>query len=825
MALVVCRLATPIDAWWANVFGNELNVIYDFLKNDGVLAWLMLTAIIFGAVRFVIGLLRDRRAAPFLAVAAVCVACYVENWPGVWLVYSIASMSFSLKTVILCLSGGIVLAELLKFCICIYRNYRFFKKQSEMERSAGLLVRAPEYYEDGRKQFAASVARLMADTNLRDEPFTLGITGAWGTGKTLVLDEIRRCISEYGLDVIEFFPWQSTNPSNLIEDFFKTLSASLHKRSRKLGNALENYADKLIALDLNKHLNGLAKIGRMLGGSYISINGARENIQRDLCDLKRSVVVFIDDIDRLDADELFETLRLIRNTAQFRNMAYILAYDREYVVSMLRRKGIERAEHYLEKIFNLNLQLPACESYTYVGVIIRQLRYWYGDESADLKFWIPLITIIYPAGKEYLLNKLITNYRQAVALITFLVARFDILRESMPAYSSNICTGEWYYLQLIAFFYPDVYDTLEHNKDGLLESKKTSREESYYHITHDRLVKEFGGGKKPGNYKSGTAILLYLIFCMRIKRAPEQSIIYERNYYNYFAQRVLNDEIAERDFMLMLSDARQHIGAVLHVWQSRRPSVKASVSSLFARHTLEKFSALQAGRFVKAMLLWWCMTSDRKILAALSNLTLVSYNKEAFDAAETSYRQTISELIDTSNAEWNVLCKAVIAQSYAPEDPTDSESDQALRFLSQKDSENIMSKLVRRAFIEGAIHSVDELSQSNSVAITILNNAFTETLVDESAIIVNNYAVKPMIDCWRDLIEHVPNAKGRNLKRLRDTFGYKETGDPQIDEHESMRAGQRIQQVFGSARNLRYIINEFYDASTEEKEAAIKALV
>lgn len=825
MALVACRMAAAIDIWWARVFDSELNVIYNFLKNDVILAWLMLSVIIFCAVKFVIGHFRNSRSAPFLLLMAVCVACYVRNWPGIWLLYSIASISFSLKTVIFCLSGSVVLVELLKFGISLYRNYKFLKKKSEMIRGAGLLVREPEYYEDGRKQFAASVARLVADTNLRDEPFTLGITGAWGSGKTLVMDEIRRCLSESGMDVIEFFPWQSTSPSNLIEDFFKTLSATLHKRSRKLGKALENYADKLIALDLDKRLNSLAKFGRMLGGAYTSINDARENIQRDLCDLKRSVVVFIDDIDRLDADELFETLRLIRNTAQFRNIAYVLAYDREYVVSMLRRKGIERAEHYLEKIFNLNMALPTCESYAYVVVILHQIKYHYGDNSPDLKLWIRMITTRYLTGQEYLLNKLIDNYRQAVSLATFLATRFDILRESMPEYSLNICTDEWYYLQLIAFFYPDVYDRLEQNKGSLLESKKTSREESYYYITHDRLANEFGEGMKPGDYKSGIAILLYLIFCRRINRALEQSIIYERNYYNYFALRVLNTEIAESDFMLLITDDSLDIKAFLFEWHSRRPSVRASVSSLFARHTLDKLSTLQAKRFVRAMLLWWDMTSNTKVLTALSNLTLVSYNKEVFDAAETSYNLTIRELIDTSDAEWHVLCDAVIAQSYAPEDSSDPEFDQELRFLSEKDSEIIMSRLVRRAFAEGAIHSVDELSQPNSVSSTILNHSFTETPVNESIIIVKNYAVDAMIDCWRELIEHESAAKGRNLKRLRDTFGYEETGDYQIDEHESMRVGNRIQQVFGSTENLRCIINELYDASTEEKEATIKALL
>lgn len=472
-AAVLMCVAGRIDGWLASEFLKPLDFCLDLLREESVLAWALLLVLGYQGVVFIRRVWETSCISLSLIVAVVCAGWFVYCWPGEWLEYSVSisshqSHGVSLQWLILLWGAAVVAAEVIKILRRCWKWIKFWRKGSKNPRRfalqgvtvaegngesggvsfeplmKGLPVKAPEYYYDGRKDFASSVATLVSDTDLREEPLTVGITGEWGSGKTLVLNEIRDSLKNMKLDVIEFFPWQSASPSNLIEDFFKTLSSALHKRSRRLGSALESYAEKLIALDLDDRLNMLARVGRFLGGGYVSINSARERIERDLVDLGRKVVVIIDDLDRLDSDELFETLRLVRNTAHFRNMAYILAYDHRYVVSMLSRKGIEDPERYLEKIFKLVLPMPAYENYTYIGVILRQIRRKYGDRNSGYLLLLPLINERY--GAEYLLNLYVRNYRQAIGFATFLIARLTILKCSMPNFVFNICTSEWYRL-------------------------------------------------------------------------------------------------------------------------------------------------------------------------------------------------------------------------------------------------------------------------------------------------------------------------------------------------------------------------------------------
>ena len=74
-------------------------------------------------------------------------------------------------------------------------------------------------------------------------------------------------------------------------------------------------------------------------------------------------VVFIDDLDRLPADELQEMFRVIKSVANFPNVVYVLAYDREVVSAALDKFHPGRGELFLEKIVQMPVALPVPTQY------------------------------------------------------------------------------------------------------------------------------------------------------------------------------------------------------------------------------------------------------------------------------------------------------------------------------------------------------------------------------------------------------------------------------------------------------------------------------
>jgi predicted KAP-like P-loop ATPase len=73
----------------------------------------------------------------------------------------------------------------------------------------------------------------------------------------------------------------------------------------------------------------------------------------------------MDDIDRLDKDEIQAVFKLVKLSADFPNTSYILAFDEEMVAHALQEKygSFEAGRNYIEKIVQVPLHLPPAHEY------------------------------------------------------------------------------------------------------------------------------------------------------------------------------------------------------------------------------------------------------------------------------------------------------------------------------------------------------------------------------------------------------------------------------------------------------------------------------
>mgnify|MGYP001067267550 CR=1 FL=1 len=66
-----------------------------------------------------------------------------------------------------------------------------------------------------------------------------------------------------------------------------------------------------------------------------TVRDTRKRIEDALRKTGRRIVVFVDDIDRLDADEIRVVFKMVRLVADFPNVTYLLAFDRPRVEEAL----------------------------------------------------------------------------------------------------------------------------------------------------------------------------------------------------------------------------------------------------------------------------------------------------------------------------------------------------------------------------------------------------------------------------------------------------------------------------------------------------------
>jgi predicted KAP-like P-loop ATPase len=234
-----------------------------------------------------------------------------------------------------------------------------------------LTIDAPieEFADDrfARGPFAERIARtIMAQ---RDPgSLVVGVYGAWGDGKTSVLNLVEKTLAEDSTVVpVRFNPWQLGNEDQVFRGFFALLASALDEKltsaSGRIGKVMKQYGSLLkpipIAGDAAASLT--SGIGGALADGDADLGAQKHKIDGILADSGKRVVILMDDLDRLDKTEIQTVFRLVKVAADFAHTAYVLAFDDAVVSAALADRyatGSIHGVNFLEKIVQLPLHLP-----------------------------------------------------------------------------------------------------------------------------------------------------------------------------------------------------------------------------------------------------------------------------------------------------------------------------------------------------------------------------------------------------------------------------------------------------------------------------------
>lgn len=210
----------------------------------------------------------------------------------------------------------------------------------------------------GRDARDPEAQRLMEQLNaLRPlTAFAVGIVGQWGSGKTQFLQLMQQHLPVDAI-LIQFNPWLVESTAAIRKEFFTTLKDSLGKYSGELATELTTYANGLAEVVDSTAAKAFKEAISFLSDQP-NLTEQFDKVNQVIGQLKRPIFIFIDDIDRLDKDEVLETLRIVRNTANFRNTVFVLAYDRAYVLEAVQRTNQANSGQYLDKIVQFEFSLP-----------------------------------------------------------------------------------------------------------------------------------------------------------------------------------------------------------------------------------------------------------------------------------------------------------------------------------------------------------------------------------------------------------------------------------------------------------------------------------
>lgn len=248
-----------------------------------------------------------------------------------------------------------------------------------------------------------------------ERSFAFGITCPWGGGKTSFLNGVKDRIQKNGWskndfiqrehlaediaeeceklyqksdrfditekDVIfvDYNPWFANGSKHVVAHFLDALQKSLSPYDGELAGSIAKYRKLLLSLNpgvFNSFIDGTVDFFSVHKDIEARFKKLEECIQR----LDKKILVFIDDIDRLEANELVVSLKIIRNTGSFKKMFFFVTYDKEYVLSQLAshfnfdKKDKKQGDRFLEKFFQLEVSLPKLYSSEVREYVIKKLK-------------------------------------------------------------------------------------------------------------------------------------------------------------------------------------------------------------------------------------------------------------------------------------------------------------------------------------------------------------------------------------------------------------------------------------------------------------------
>lgn len=509
-----------------------------------------------------------------------------------WVICFSGSRWINVDSGILGVPFALLVALLLLLCFisCLAQYFscleqRMCHQMSDTSSSLGFLQSNEEIQMRGiRKNFAYKVTDRLIATHNDKESFAVVIYGAWGSGKTVFLQEMRRVLLDRDQMVMDFNPWKCNSVNQIRMDFMDVLRKELAIYDFSLARMINKYSSLLFSLDTPNIYKEIFQF--LFPNKNESVSEAKEKIVESLRTIQKHVYVLLDDLDRLDADEILEVLKIIRNTANFPFVKFIVACDRIYIVNQLKSKGLE--PKYLEKIFMIEFHLPQVYAdYPNTRILIKDI------ENLTHNGHILEVFDTLTFSQRILLDSCLGSFRQARRFAGEIVVAMEFTESYVADKKINILLSELLWVELLKFIDIDCYSKLKESPVSFLDKCKKGAYK--YGLLYYCLKKDSDNGGLSTQEKQ----ILQQLFPVRngILRG-RNSIAYLENFDKYFSYGMSARHISESEFLDVLY-RDEDLDTIYNQYQSwKRAKLISSMGNRILMTNTNGFGLNEALRFI-----------------------------------------------------------------------------------------------------------------------------------------------------------------------------------------------------------------------------------
>lgn len=411
----------------------------------------------------------------------------------------------------------------------------------------------------GRVPICKATYQTLSSCFYKEGSFAVGIVGAWGSGKTTFKNNLKKqyCDNKIVKSIIDFEPWKNDSTDSIIRSFFSLLREELNIYIPNISSVINEYIDLLVD---DESIKGPLKLfGKWIQYAKGESQNLYEQIRDKLEGSQHKIVVFIDDIDRLNADEIKEILRIIRNTANFPFVQFIVTYDKNYICEALN--GIANPELYLEKFFNVEINLPKTKERIICEESLLRFKptvkaIW-GLESDDSIRDVVFRRMSDNNGiieTDIILPQILHTIRDVIRFHNAFCLTAEAYK--YQGIEKEIEFQDLFYVELLRYRFGEIYSILSSQPLLLLkvEGNKYILKEKF-----EDIIK---------NYKEVVKFILKYLF----SATKNNSINYIRNYDKYFMYKLDDKILTESEVLKLIELDENLLSEAENLFKSKYPS-------------------------------------------------------------------------------------------------------------------------------------------------------------------------------------------------------------------------------------------------------------
>lgn len=371
-----------------------------------------------------------------------------------------------------------------------------------------------------RSDYAGRIASILSELSLR-EGRVFAIRGGWGFGKS----SLKNLITEQ-LDArsdrtvwLDFSPWQWGDGDAIVRALFGQMADCLggdhSKAALARAEALRRYgailtgasaplkeagasSDQISTVLTNLSMVAVASavgfdlpnagtaafilallsVGAFLLGRGLSYFGRdhsgepldvlREKLEVRLRELDRPLVVFVDDIDRLEPEQIRMLIRQVKANANLPNIVFVLMFQSSIVERALDQVANDNGRAFLEKIVQANFDLPATSVSIVHRIFAEDLADLFGAYAtaangfSDKRWGNAFVDCIQP---------MLRNLRDARRLISSIAVHLP-LHVTGDVFEVNIV--DFFLLETLRVFEPELHQALFRERMLVLQGSRSA---------------------------------------------------------------------------------------------------------------------------------------------------------------------------------------------------------------------------------------------------------------------------------------------------------------------------------------------------------------